>query len=583
MTDNFYYGRIITLTIYFVEGLMAIIGGFLNDYVPHTIVLLYLSFWLSTLLIFKEFSRRKYIRPYSFPYLCNGFAIIGNLIIGYVFEDAYINLIFFAFYMLASIFFLNRKVMFQTVILEVIIFALYYILPFNIAGTDISEVWMVILTLIGCCWICYNLISFFTNQQRKNVDSTRSMDDMIRVIENKCDEARDAINSKVTFMSNISHEVRIPINNIMGLNEMILRDSNEDKIREYADGINVESNELLSLINDILDFSKIENGKLKIMPQKFELSSIIEKIINENAANAEAKGLIFSVSANNDMPEYIYGDDVRIKQIITNLVTNAIKYTDTGSVNINMDYELTSGRNIKLKISVTDTGRGIKNEYIPKLFESYDLIRNSHDKIMEGTGFGLAITKRIIELMNGTIAVESKYGNGSIFSVMVPVVSLLDEKIGDYRERLKRKKAGRSKYHESFTAPKARVLFVDDNAVNLKISKLLLKETRMEIDTAVSGAEALECVKRDAYDIVFIDHMMPVMDGVETLARMKYDGLIKNTPVIALTANAVSGARDMYIDYGFADYLSKPIDSRLLEKMLIKWLPKDKITLNTLE
>jgi len=581
LTDNFYYGRIISLTIYFVEGLIAVIGGLLNDNLPRMLVLFYLAFWLITLLLFKELSRRRKIRTYSFPYLLNGFAIMGNLIIGYIFGDAYINLLFFAFYLLASIFFLNRMVMLQTILLEMLIYAMYYILPYEIAGTEIRNIWMVVLTLLGSGWIGFNLINFFVDQQRKNADSTRSMDDLIRVIEAKCDEARAAIDSKVTFMSNISHEVRIPINSIMGMNEMILRNTDDEKIIEYAKHISTESNELLSLINDILDFSKIENGKFKIIPQKFEFSSIIDKIISENSQNADDKGLNFSVTCNPDIPEYIYADDVRIKQIITNLVTNAIKYTDTGTVNLNFDYEPSSGRNIKLKITVSDTGRGINTEFIPKMFDAYDKIRDTKDNKAEGNGIGLAITKRITEMMNGSIHVESKYGNGSIFTVMLPAVSLLDEKIGDYRERLKKKKASRSKYHESFTAPNARVLFVDDNAVNLKISKLLLSETKMHIDTAVSGAEAIDYVKKDAYDVIFIDHMMPVMDGVETLARMKYDGLVKNVPVIALTANAVSGARDMYLDYGFADYLPKPIDSKLLEQMLIKWLPKDKVSINS--
>lgn len=578
MTDNFYFGRIIALTIYFVEGLITCIGGLIARNVSSTFVLLNTAAWLMTLLIFKELSRKKVITNMSFPYIIYSVGFGGNIITGYIFENANINLLFFALFMLSSAFFLNRKLIAHIILVQIALFSLYYLLPLPTPeGVAINQLWLYGIIVLISGWIEYNLVDFLNSQSKKYIEAERSMDDLLRVIEMKCDEAKNATKGKITFLSNISHEIRTPINSILGFNEMIQRDCNDEKILDYSQSINNSSTELMSLVNDILDFSRIENGKMKIIPVKFELSTIIDKVLRENEKAAEDRNLHFECSVNPEMPEFIYGDDVRIKQIIDNLVSNAIKYTDNGSVSLNLYFEPMSGRDIKFKITVTDTGHGIKGKDIKNLFDSYDKIRNSSENGVEGNGIGLAITKRVLEMMNGTIDVESKYGHGSIFTATVPVISLMDEKIGDYKKRLDKGRNQKNKYHESFVSPNSRILFVDDNAMNLKISQLLLKETKITIDTATNGLEAIELVKKNVYDMVFLDHMMPLMDGVETLNRMKNDKYLRNTPVIALTANSVSGARDMYLDYGFSDYLSKPIDAKLLENTLIKWLPKDKV------
>lgn len=581
MTDNFYFGRVVSLSVYFAEGFMTTIGGLIYGNFPSYIVLIYAAIWLISMVLFIEFGRKGLLNLLNFPFILYLVGFAGNVFTSIMFGDAYINLFFFTIYLLADLFFFNKRLIAHTIGVEVISFSLFYILPYDIKGIEPETIWLYVVLLFIAGWIEVNLVDYLNAQSRKNIESERSMDDMLKVIEMKCDEARVATRGKITFISNISHEIRTPINSIMGFNEMIQRDFTDEKLLEYSQNIENSSNELLSLINDILDFSKIGNGKMKIIPVKFELSTIIEKILQENMSLAEERKLNFICTVNPKMPEYLYGDDVRIKQIIDNLVSNAIKYTDEGSVSLDIDFETMSGRDIKFKIAVTDTGHGIKVKDIKELFESYDKIRDSSATGVEGNGIGLAITKSIIELMNGSIDVESKYGQGSIFSVVIPVVSLQDEVIGNYKDRISQSKSQKPKYHESFTSPNSRILFVDDNNMNLKISQLLLKKTGMTIDTAASGLEAIEKVKKNVYDIIFLDHMMPLMDGVETLEKLKNDKYLRDTPVIALTANTISGARDMYMDYGFSDYLSKPIDAKLLENTLIKWLPKDKVMLNS--
>ncbi len=410
------------------------------------------------------------------------------------------------------------------------------------------------------------------------------------VVSNEMDElmlrqselAIAANKAKSTFLSNMSHEIRTPINSILGMNEMVLRECEDQNILTYAENIRTAGGTLLGIVNDILDFSKIEAGKMEIIPVDYDLSSVINDLVNMVQTRADEKGLALKLHFNHDMPKKLHGDEIRIKQIITNILTNAVKYTEKGSVAFSMDFEAVQGSDemILLKVSVSDTGIGIKPEDMEKLFSEFDRIEEKRNRSIEGTGLGMTITQRLLEMMNSHLDVKSVYGEGSVFSFCIEQKVVTWEKLGDYEESYRNAISRRKKYEAKFTAPDAAVLIVDDNAMNLMVFRSLLKWTKIHIDMAQSGDECLELSCKRKYDIIFLDHMMPVKDGIETLHELRADTGNPNldTPVICLTANAISGARAQYIKAGFDDYLTKPIDSSKLEEMIMFYLPEDKIT-----
>lgn len=391
--------------------------------------------------------------------------------------------------------------------------------------------------------------------------------------------------AKSAFLSSMSHEIRTPINAVLGMDEMILRESEDEKTIEYAENIRTAGNSLLGLINDILDFSKIEAGKMDIIPVEYEFASVLNDLVNMIRQRAESKHLQLIVEADSNIPTMLYGDEIRFKQVVTNILTNAVKYTEEGSVTLRVKSEKIDEDNIELYVSVTDTGIGIKEEDIEKLYSAFERIEEERNRNIEGTGLGMNITKFLLEMMDSRLEVQSEYGKGSTFSFHLKQKVVKWEPIGDFEEALRKSYANRKRYHESFTAPEVRILAVDDTRMNLTVLAGLLKKTKVQIDMAESGEECLAQMTRQHYDIIFLDHRMPGMDGVETRARMdELEGNLNiDTPVIALTANAVSGAREEYISYGFTDYLTKPIDSDALEKMMIKYLPKDKVRISTEE
>ncbi len=383
--------------------------------------------------------------------------------------------------------------------------------------------------------------------------------------------------AKAVFLANMSHEIRTPINAVLGMDEMILRESTEENVREYARDIHNAGRTLLTLINDILDFSKIESGKLEILPSEYDVSSLLNDCCNMTAARAKAKNLDFQIENSPDIPKRLFGDEIRIRQIILNLLNNAVKYTPQGRVVLTLNGRLVSNNQYVLQISVSDTGIGIKQENLATLFDSFQRVEEKKTRNIEGTGLGLAITKQLVTLMKGTISVESTYGVGSVFRVELPQAVNCKDALGDFSTIYAKPASDIREYHESFHAPQGRILMVDDIPINLKVFKALLKNTQLQVDFAESGQQCLELVKKNAYHIIFLDHMMPNMDGIETLQAMQQ--LIENknrsTPVIMLTANAIVGAREEYLANGFADYLSKPVHAEKLEDMILKYLPKE--------
>ena len=383
--------------------------------------------------------------------------------------------------------------------------------------------------------------------------------------------------AKSQFLANMSHEIRTPINGILGMDSMLLKECKDEVLREYAKNIQSAGQSLLSIINDILDISKIESGKLEILPIKYELFSILNDCYNLTKAKLQEKPLEFEIRVNENLPSWLYGDEVRIRQIINNFLSNAVKYTKQGKVTFCLDYEQKSDEQIRLVISVADTGIGIREEDLGKLFTSFTRIEEKRNRNIEGTGLGLNLTKNLVDLMGGEVIVESTYGRGSCFTARIPQKIVDATPMGDFSRRYQQYLSSSDDDTLSFSAPEAKILVVDDVEMNLKVVKGLLKETQIQIDTAVSGRQCLERVKTTRYDVIFLDHMMPEMDGIETLQNMKLlkDNLNREVPVIMLTANAIVGAKEEYIQAGFTDYLTKPIQETELLAMLLKYLPEE--------
>lgn len=464
------------------------------------------------------------------------------------------------------------------------------------------------MTIFSLLMVFVHILKVIRGYSASIAENARHMQMEVQVIEEKNQEltianeeaekakaeAIAAAKAKSVFLANMSHEIRTPINAILGMDTMILRESDDKDILEYAGNIQSASQTLLSLINDILDFSKIETGKLELVQGDYALSSLINDVYHMLLGKAKEKGLALNVDSDKNLPAKLYGDEVRIRQIIVNILNNAIKYTEKGSVTLKVSMaeqqnadainnnNVTGSqpaKNIIITFTISDTGIGIKPENISHLFDSFSRFDENKNKHIEGTGLGLAITKQLTKLMNGKINVTSKYGEGSVFEVSIPQKIVSDLKIGDISEKYnatpdkKKKKA-------SFTAPDAKVLVVDDVKMNINVFKALLKRTKISVDSAMSGPEALEMIKGNKYDIIFLDHMMPDMDGIETYKHMKEleESPNKDTTVIMLTANAIMGAKEEYLGIGFSDYLSKPVQAAKLEAMILKYLPEELVT-----
>ncbi|MBQ9483755.1 MAG: response regulator, partial [Ruminiclostridium sp.] len=393
--------------------------------------------------------------------------------------------------------------------------------------------------------------------------------------------AENANKAKTYFLSTMSHDIRTPMNSILGMNEMVLRECDDEDIIVYSEHIRASGNTLLGLINDILDFSKIEAGKLDIIPVDYEISSVLNDLVNMVQTRADAKGLTLELNIDENIPRMLHGDEIRLKQVITNILTNAVKYTKQGTVTFSVGYEKAENDpdSITLNVSVKDTGTGIREEDMDRLFSAFERINEADNRNIDGTGLGLSIAQSILGLMGSTLEIKSEYGKGSVFGFSVKQKVIKWEPVGDYEAAFRRSVAERRIYKEKFTAPDAKVLVVDDTPVNITVFKSLLKRTKIQIDTAESGDECIVRASLVKYDVIFLDHMMPVKDGIETLRELKSSKKNRNleTPVICLTANAVSGMRESYLAAGFDDYLTKPIDPESLENVIIGYLPKDKL------
>ncbi len=502
-------------------------------------------------------------------YFLSGGGLYGGKPSWYIFGFAYITLVVTG----------KRRFLYQA--LEIAVIFLTYILMYFNPGlftiyerriSYLDSVLSIVLInmLLGILLIFVTMI--YTAEKERAEEQTRKIEELTR--------------ARSRFFSNMSHEIRTPINTIIGLDEMILRETESEEVAEDARNIQAAGRLLLSIINDVLDLSRIESGKLEIRPVSYDVGDMLSDIVNMLWLRAQDKGLTFRVEIDHTLPSKLFGDEIRIRQILVNILSNAIKYTQEGEVRLTLQYKKTTAQSVIVTYIVEDTGAGIRKESIPHLFDAFERMdEENENRYIEGTGLGLAIVKELVNLMNGEISVNSVYTKGSTFIVSIPQQISDETEIGDLNLESRHQLRAREHYRQSFEAPEARILFVDDNETNLLVAKKLLNDTLSNIDTALSGAEALRLTLQTKYDLIFMDHLMPGMDGIECLhaIREQAGGLCRETPVIVLTANAGSEYIARYNREGFDDYLIKPVNGALLESETLKFLPQEKVTITSME
>lgn len=429
---------------------------------------------------------------------------------------------------------------------------------------DVIQTLIIVVLILG---FIYKYQAYVYEKQRKKIQEHE--EELVR-----------SNSAKDLFLANMSHEIRTPINGIMGMNTMLIRECGDnDELKEYCRNIQSSSQTLLSLVNDILDVSKIEAGKFEINPVEYDIFSVVNDCYQIAHSRSMAKGLEFEISFNPMIPSRLYGDEVRIRQVVNNLLSNAVKYTEKGTVRLSVDIGRKGDAVMDLVFSVHDTGIGIRDEDKEAIFKSFLRVDERRNRNIEGTGLGLNLTKNLVELMRGEIRVESTYGQGSVFTVRLPQQIRDRRPAGDFAKKYQDSLVKQMDAVEPVHTQEAYALVVDDVPMNLLVAKGILKYTGIETDTADSGRQALSMVCNKKYDIIFMDHVMPEMDGIACLHQMKdlKNNQNQDTPVIALTANAITGIREEYIRTGFKDYLSKPIAEEEMYEILKKYLPEEKI------
>lgn len=427
------------------------------------------------------------------------------------------------------------------------------------------------------CRLCINRVLNKYKDVKGYIVIVDDFTDKVKIFE-ELEEAKrkaDIANkAKSDFLTRMSHEIRTPLNTIIGMDEMVLKETNNKKVAEYGKYIKKAGEVLLAIIKDILDISKLEKGKLKLVEDEYNLMDILNESIDMLYLLGDEKGIGVKVNIEDNLPAVLYGDRLRIRQIILNVSNNAIKYTQDGTVKFSVAYKKLDEKNIKLSIIIEDTGRGIHKEDIDKLFMPYEHIDEEENQTIEGTGLGLPIAHDLVKLMGGNIEVESKYGQGSKFTINILQKVVRWEETGIKKSTEDKEKCG------TFVAPDVRILVVDDMPANLLVTSELLKCTKIKVDMAKRGTDCLKMIEKKSYQIIFLDHMMPEMDGMELLRRIRElkDNPNSSVPIIVMTANAVLGSREMYLNAGFTDYISKPVYYEELERLIIKYLPDDMYT-----
>ncbi len=453
-------------------------------------------------------------------------------------------------------------------IMAVLIYSIAYLFPEWVDFATEEEAYVSSFISVGVVSSLFCLLFIF---------ESRIYESENEIMEQQKKEIMELGEAQSRFYSSMSHEIRTPINTIIGLDEMILREEISEEVAKDAEDIRNASKMLLALINDVLDMSKIESGKMELVSVSYDVGEMLSDIVNMIWSAAKEKGLEFHVEVDPATPSQLIGDEVRIKQVMINLLTNAVKYTREGSVVFSIQCRKITDKRVLVTYSIRDTGMGIKKENIPYLFSAFKRMDEEKNRFIEGTGLGLSIVKQFIDLMGGTITVDSVYTKGSSFIVELEQDIGDENEIGELNLELRHTMNTREHYKQSFEAPEARVLIVDDNETNLMVETKLLRDTKIRIDTASSGADALEKTLQTHYDTILMDHLMPGMDGIACLLKIRTQagGLNRESPVVVLTANAGSEQRMIYEREGFDGYLLKPVNGADLEAELLRHLPKE--------